>query len=70
MKKLSQQQWANILKIAVIIGWLFLMNAIMSCGSSRGLSQSKTQKYYDKVVQHKQFAIVNNQIIMFENANN
>ena len=70
MKKLSQQQWANILKIAVIIGWLFLMNAIMSCGSSHTISQSKTQKYYDKVVQHKQFAIVNNQIIIFENEDN
>lgn len=34
MKTLSQQQWANIAKVVLIIGWLFLMNSLMSCSSS------------------------------------
>jgi len=67
MKKLSMQQWANILKVVVIIAWLFLMNSIMSCSSPQKIVQTRTQKYYDKVVKNKQYAIVNNQIIIFEN---
>lgn len=61
------QQWANILKVVVIIAWLFLMNSIMSCSSPQKVVQTRTQKYYDKVVRNKQYAIVNNQIIIFEN---
>jgi hypothetical protein len=52
--------------LALFCIWLTLQ----SCGSSHIVSKSKTQKYYDKMVHRKQFAIVNNQIIMFENANN
>jgi hypothetical protein len=52
---------------AIAIALFFIWLSCQSCGSSRELTQSKTQKYYDKMVQRKQFAIVNNQIIIFEN---
>jgi Fe2+ or Zn2+ uptake regulation protein len=51
--------------IALVLFVIWL--TCQSCGSSRTVAKSKTQKYFDKVVQHKQFAIVNNQIIIFEN---
>jgi len=52
---------------AIAFALFFIWLSCQSCGSQRKLSQSKTQKYYDKMVQHKQFVIVNNQIIMLEN---
>ena len=52
---------------AIAIALFFIWLSCQSCGSHRELTQNKTQKYYDKIIQHKQFAIVNNQIIMFEN---
>jgi len=52
---------------AIAFALFFIWLSLQSCGSSHTVSQSKTQKYYDKMVQRKQFAIVNNQIIIFEN---
>ena len=43
MKKLSQQQWANVLKLVVIVGWLFMMNALTSCGSAC----ARTHRYWN-----------------------
>ena len=84
--KLSQQQWANILKVVVIIGWLFLMNSLISCGSScRGTKRywrnhrcveaqnkkaiNRARKALDKKIEsnERQFAVINNEIIIFEN---
>jgi hypothetical protein len=67
MKRLSLQQIANILKVVAFIIFIAIIMSVIGCSSSREVAKSKTQKYYDKVVQHKQFAIVNNQIIIFEN---
>ncbi len=52
---------------AIALALFFIWLTCQSCGSSHQVAKSKTQKYYDKMVQHKQFAIVNNQIIIFEN---
>jgi hypothetical protein len=54
-----------------IISLMVLCTIVLcSCSANKRVAKSRTQKYYDKVVQQKQFAIVNNQIIIFENANN
>jgi archaellum component FlaF (FlaF/FlaG flagellin family) len=54
-----------------IISLMVLCTIVLcSCSANERVVKSRTQKYYDKVVQQKQFAIVNNQIIIFENANN
>jgi hypothetical protein len=49
--------------IALFLVWL----TCQSCQSTQQVAKSKTQKYYDKVIQHRQYAIVNNQIIIFKN---
>jgi len=67
MKKLSQQQWANVLKLVVIVGWLFMMNALTSCAS-----RCKQQRRYwntHRVVQVPNDTLPNyfyhnNQIVM------
>jgi hypothetical protein len=67
MDNISTQRAANIAKIGLIILWLAFMYSLTSCGSSQQVVKSPTQKYYDKVIKHRQYAIVNNQIIIFEN---
>jgi hypothetical protein len=52
---------------AIAITLFLIWVTCQSCGSSREVAKNKTQKYYDKMIQHKQFAVVNNRIIIFEN---
>ena len=61
------KQASNIAKVGLLLLAVLFILASTSCQSNHQVVKSRTQKYYDKVVQHKQFAIVNNQIIIFEN---
>ena len=55
------------MKYALIIAAICLT----SCSSNSYVMKSRTQKYFDRKIEnsHRQFVIVNNQIIMFENVN-
>ena len=52
--------------------WKYLIIAMLvtGCSSTNIAHKSKTQKYLDRKIeaQHRQFAFVNNQLIIFENA--
>ena len=55
-------------KISLVIVALTLLG----CSATNKIAKkSKTQKYLERKIEnnHRQFAIVNNQIIMFENIN-
>jgi hypothetical protein len=55
-------------KISLVIVALTLIG----CSATHNIAKkSKTQKYLERKIEnnHRQFAIVNNQIIMFENIN-
>jgi hypothetical protein len=49
--------------------YLILAMLVTGCSSTSLTQKSKTEKYLDKKIeaQHRQFAFVNNQIIIFEN---
>lgn len=51
--------------------YLLIALLITGCSSTKLAHKSKTQKYLDKKIeaQYRQFAFVNNQIIIFENPN-
>ena len=51
--------------------YLLIAMLVTGCSSTSLTQKSKTQKYLDKKIEstHRQYAFVNNQIIIFENPN-
>jgi hypothetical protein len=69
MKVLSQQQWANITKVILIVGWLFLMNSLMSCSSSCPKKRYPTRLKRCTLVSKDtvpDYFFINNQIVIIE----
>ena len=66
MKKLSQQQVANILKVVLTIATFAFLYSMSGCSSThyRNKVKEKTRKITSN---RPQYAFVNNQIIIFEN---
>jgi hypothetical protein len=77
---MNQEQKASILKrinqnktqnISNLMKYLIIALLVTGCSSTKLAHKSKTQKYIDKKIEstHRQYAFVNNQIIIFENTN-
>lgn len=51
--------------------YLLIVMLVTGCSSTNISHKSKTRKYLDRKIEstHRQYAFVNNQIIIFENTN-
>lgn len=77
MTEKSTQQAANVAKIGLIILWVAFMYSLTSCGSTyhrqckplnKALTLNKTRQKVEKMINpNRQFIVVNNEIIIFEN---
>ena len=66
MKKISQQQIANILKVVLTVATFALLYSMSGCSSTH--YRNKTKEKTKKMTTSKpQYAFYNNQIIIFEN---
>ena len=66
MKKISQQQVANILKVVLTVATFALLYSMSGCSSTH--YRNKTKEKTKKMTSRKpQYAFYNNQIIIFEN---
>ena len=70
LKRINQNRNRNQ-NISNLMKYLLIILLVTGCSSTKLAHKSKTQKYLDKKIEstHRQYAFVNNQILIFENTN-